>query len=411
MPIYYSASQAAARLGVSRQTLYSYVSRGLLRANPGESHRDRRYLIAEVDQLATRRQRARSPARAARNALSWGLPVVESSICCIDAGRLYYRGKDVLSLIEAKSAEEVAALLWQCDRQEAFAATAPASARPSRPVPSRSPRRPARPPSRLPAFEPNTASWLLSSFATAARELPSDYQHTATARSARLYGDVVRILAGHVLRVKPSAEPLRKRCAEAWNLTTGNARLLETALILCADHELNASSFTVRCIASTGASLHACTLGGLAALSGPLHGGMTLRVENLWNEFERASNPVAILRARLESGEHLPGFGHPLYPDGDIRATAILERLRGRGQRWRPLAQAVEQLTGLRPSIDFALVALRRHLDLPPGSAFGIFALGRSIGWIAHALEQREVGTLIRPRASYTGPSPEPLAR
>jgi citrate synthase len=410
MPIYYSASQAAARLGISRQTLYSYVSRGLLRANPGESHRDRRYLIAEVDQLATRRQRARSPARAARNALSWGLPVVESSICCIDAGGLYYRGKDVLSLIEAKSVEEVAALLWQCDQQESFAATAPTSASAKSSALARL-RGPARSPSRLPGFKHNTANSLLSSFSTAACDLPSDYPHAAASRSTRLYGDVVRILAAHVLGVKPSAEPLREQCAAAWNLTADNARLLETALILCADHELNASSFTVRCIASTGASLHACVLGGLAALSGPLHGGMTLRVENLWNEVERASNPTAILRSRLESGEHLPGFGHPLYPDGDIRATAILNRLRGRGPRWRLLVQSVEQLAGLKPSIDFALVALRRHLELPHGSAFGIFALGRSIGWIAHALEQREVGTLIRPRASYTGPSPQPLGR
>jgi citrate synthase len=79
MATYYSALQAAARLGVSRQTLYSYVSRGLLRAHPGDSYRERRYLIAEVNQLATRRSGARSPVRAARDALNWGLPVVESS--------------------------------------------------------------------------------------------------------------------------------------------------------------------------------------------------------------------------------------------------------------------------------------------------------------------------------------------
>jgi citrate synthase len=94
----------------------------------------------------------------------------------------------------------------------------------------------------------------------------------------------------------------------------------------------------------------------------------------------------------LERGDDLPGFGHPLYPDGDIRASAILESLPGRRQRWRSIAQAVEQLTGQRPSLDFALVALRRHLQLTVGAAFGIFALGRSMGWIAHALEQRSQG-------------------
>jgi citrate synthase len=392
MATYYSALQAAARLGVSRQTLYSYVSRGLLRAHPADSHRERRYLIAEVNQLATRRSRARSPVRAARDALNWGLPVVESSICCIDAGRLYYRGKDVLSLIETQSAEDVAALLWQCSKQEAFAVDGPLS-------------------SRIPAerVERNSAKSLVSSFALAGHDLPTDSWREVTGRSARPYGDLVRVLAGCVLQTNPSAEPLREQCAKAWSLAAGKARLLETALILCADHELNASSFTVRCIASTAASLHACVLGGLAALSGPRHGGMTVRVETLWNEVGEAANPETSLRARLERGDDLPGFGHPLYPDGDLRASAILSHLPGRRQRWRPLAQAVEQLTGLRPSLDFALVALRRHLELPVGSALGIFSLGRSIGWIAHALEQRSHGTLIRPRAAYIGPPPHDL--
>lgn len=389
MATYYSALQAAARLGVSRQTLYSYVSRGLLRAHPADSHRERRYLIAEVNQLATRRSRARSPVRAAADALNWGLPVVESSICCIDAGHLYYRGKDVLSLIETQSAEDVAALLWQCSRQEAFAVGGPLS--------------PGIPAERL---ERNGAKSLLASFTLAGRDLPTDSWQEVTGRSARTYGDLVRVLAGCVLRTNPRAEPLREQCAKTWSLAAGQARLLETALILCADHELNASSFTVRCIASTAASLHACVLGGLAALSGPRHGGMTMRVETLWNEVGEAANPETSVRARLERGDDLPGFGHPLYPEGDVRASAILSRLPGRRQRWWPLARAVEQLTGLRPSLDFALVALRRHLELPVGSALGIFSLGRSIGWIAHALEQRSHGTLIRPRAAYIGPPP-----
>ena len=391
MAIYYSALQAAARLGVSRQTLYSYVSRGLLRAHPGDSHRERRYLVAEVNQLATRRSRARSPVRAARDALNWGLPVVESSICCIDAGRLYYRGKDVLSLIETQSAEDVAALLWQCSKREAFELVGPLSSK--------------TPAERL--ERSSSTRSLVFSFALADRDLAADSWQAASGRSAHQYGKLVRVLAGCVLGTRPRAEPLREQCARAWSLTAGKARLLEIALILSADHELNASSFTVRCIASTAASLHACVLGGLAALSGPRHGGVTMRVETLWNEVGGAANPEACLRARLERGDDLPGFGHPLYPDGDVRASAMLSRLPGRRQRWQPLVRAVEQLTGLRPSLDFALVALRRHLQLPIGSALGVFSLGRSIGWIAHALEQRAQGTLIRPRAAYVGSPPD----
>ena len=389
MATYYSAVQAAARLEVSRQTLYSYVSRGILRAYPGDSHRERRYLVTEVDRVAARRSRARSPSGAARDALDWGMPVVESSICCIDAGRLYYRGKDVLSLIETHSVEDVAALLWQCPEQEAFAAGAPVV--------------------KIPAgrLDAHNARLMAAAFAIAGRNLPADCWMTSTSASVRPYGDLVRILAACVLRAQPAAESLRRQCARAWRLSTAKSRLVEVALILCADHELNASSFTVRCIASTAASLHACVLGGLAALSGPRHGGMTVRVESLWDELEKARNPEAAVRARLERGDDLPGFGHPLYPDGDVRASAILGRLGGREQRWRQLVQAVEKVTGERPSVDFALVALRRHLELPVGTAFGLFALGRSIGWIAHALEQRSLGTLIRPRAAYVGPSPE----
>jgi len=387
---FYSAQQAASRLGVSRQTLYSYVSRGLLRAHPSDNFRERQYLIAEVAQLATKRARGRSPRHAAKDALSWGLPVVESSICTIDAGRLYYRGNDATRLVDTHSVEDVAALLWQCRVEEAFTPQAPAK----RQVAERRPRE-------------DCVMPLISSFAAAGLDSQSNLWQTDAGRAARAYGDLVRILCGCVLRTSPRAAPLRDQCAKAWRLNSRGAGLVESALILCADHELNASSFTVRCIASTGATLHAAVLGGLAALSGPRHGGMTSRVESLWNEVGDTSRPEALLRARLERGDDLPGFGHPLYPDGDARAAAILDRIPGRRQNWRALAAAVEQVTGLRPSIDFALVVLRRYLGLPAGSALSLFALGRSIGWVAHAIEQRSQGTLIRPRASYVGPPPQ----
>lgn len=389
MPAYYSASQAAARLGISRQTLYSYVSRGLLRTYPGDSHRERRYRIAEVDQLAIQRSHARSPIRAARDSLNWGLPVVESSICCIDAGHLFYRGKNVLSLIETHSAEDIAALLWQYPKEEIFVRDAPSGAK-------------------IPAWrpDPNNAGSLTSAFAMATRDLPTDFLQTLRGSEPRRYGDLVRILAGCVFRAPATAQSVRQQCAAAWKLGAKKSRLIEAAMILCADHELNASSFTVRCVASTAASLHACVLAGLAALSGPYHGGMTAQIESLWDEMDQATNPEEVLRVRLARGGYLPGFGHRLYPEGDIRASAILERLGGK-QRWRPLAQAVENVTGQRPSLDFALVALRRQLGLPAGTALGIFSLGRSIGWIAHAIEQRSEATLIRPRAAYRGPPPE----
>ena len=175
------------------------------------------------------------------------------------------------------------------------------------------------------------------------------------------------------------------------------------ALVLCADHELNASAFTVRCVASTGASLGAAAEAGLAALSGPLHGGSWIWVSALFREADRDGDPARAVAEWLRRGEpHLPGFGHPLYPDGDPRAVAILEQL----EQPNGLADAVAAAGGPPPNLDYALVALQRELGLPDDAAFILFAVGRTAGWLAHAIEQQATGTLLRPRAKYVGPAP-----
>jgi citrate synthase len=129
---------------------------------------------------------------------------------------------------------------------------------------------------------------------------------------------------------------------------------------------------------------------------------MTERVSAFLAELGMGIIPRAAIAARLERGERLPGFGHRLYPDGDPRGTALLAAL-DPGVWWREIFTTVENLTGLRPNIDMALVALERTLHLPSQAALAIFATGRTAGWIAHALEQKQNGRLIRPRASYAG--------
>jgi citrate synthase len=389
MPNFYSASEAAARLGVSKQTLYSYVSRGLLRAHATERSRERRYLVDEVVQLERKRAHIRKPGEVAKDALDWGLPVVESSICLIANSRLHYRGVNVQTLLASASVEDVAALLWDVPVRSAFTSQAPAFANDFRQAVIRFKRSP-----------PDES--LLPLFVNATR---GTHEREA-ARAERRYGELVRTVAGCLLRRSPRATPLHEQCAHVWNLNARQADLVRQALILCADHELNASSFVVRCIASTDASLHACVLGGLAALSGARHGGTTHRIEALWDEIVTRRHPEPLVRARSERGKDLPGFGHPLYPEGDVRATALLSAMSGRRAGWQPYVEAVEEVTGLRPTIDFALVALRRFLQIPEGNAFGLFALGRSIGWIAHALEERHRCRLIRPRAAYVGRPP-----
>ncbi|MBZ5596048.1 MAG: hypothetical protein LAP39_27715 [Acidobacteriia bacterium] len=184
------------------------------------------------------------------------------------------------------------------------------------------------------------------------------------------------------------------------------------ALVVCADHELNVSAFTARCAASAGASLYDTISAAMAALKGSRHGGETERVSALFMETETPRRARTVVANRLRRGEHLPGFGHPLYPAGDPRAALLMRLAKASGNHaaWRlvrALSSAALELRHDLPNLDFGLVALARSYGLPDHAPLVLFALGRTIGWIAHAMEQYASGELIRPRAHYTGPAPE----
>jgi citrate synthase len=399
MPAYLSSAEAAAALGVSRQTLYAYVSRGLLTAQSDNKVRESRYLAEEVKRLATQRTRGRKPKEVAKATLSWGLPVLESAITLIEDGRLYYRGHDAVTLAATKSVEDVAALLWNCSTPQAFA---------SNDVPVH-----AATAGMLKHFNERRAEdSLLPLFTIASDDTATAVWQTSPERVAEGCGVLLRLLAASLLGTRPSAAPIHEQCAKAWKLDEQGTALVRMALILCADHELNASSFTARCVASTGTSLRASVIAGLAALTGGKHGGTTARVEAMFDEIDiqaGSKNIADKMQQRLTRGEDLPGFGHHLYPDGDVRAIALLENILPQHPAWQEMIKAAHALIGHHPSVDFALVAVRRHLKLPVGAAFGLFALGRGMGWIAQALEQRATGELIRPRAAYIGPRPSQL--
>jgi citrate synthase len=188
--------------------------------------------------------------------------------------------------------------------------------------------------------------------------------------------------------------------------------LISTALIFCADHELNASSFAARVVASTNATPYAAVSGGLAALGGSKHGGHTERVEAFLREADSPEQVARVMVGRMRRGEPIPGFGHPLYPQGDPRGRELL-RLVGEAYPDSPavaLAQAAihaaADLIGEAPTVDLALVTLSQTLGLPEGTPLTLFALGRTIGWIGHAMEQYRLDRLIRPRARYVGEKP-----
>ncbi|WP_445541623.1 citrate synthase family protein [Agrobacterium sp. DKPNP3] len=391
MPRYMSSREAAAYLRVSLQTLYAYVSRGLLHAENGPGQRESRYLATDVERLRDRKEKGRKPREVAKATLSFGLPVLESAITLIENERLYYRGLDALEIARTHSVEEAAAHLWQCDIS-AFDRSAPSSDSSLLVV--------------MDNFRGRRAEEvLLPLFTLASDDARTALWQTSQQRLAEGSIDLVRILAGCLLGTEPNAKPLHQQCADVWGIDSRGADLIRRALVLCADHELNASSFTARCVVSTGASLRAGIIGGLAALTGGRHGATTARGEALWDEVVGDEMGTKI-RQRLARGDDIPGFGHRLYPSGDVRAADLLASMAPLDRDCQELIHHGHDLTGARPSIDFALVALRRHLRLPLGAAFGVFALGRSIGWIAHGLEQRRNPDIIRPRAAYTGHIP-----
>jgi citrate synthase len=194
--------------------------------------------------------------------------------------------------------------------------------------------------------------------------------------------------------------PVHTHLAKAWRKPQAQD-ILRRTLVLLADHELNASTFAVRVAASTGASLSACLLAGLATLTGPLHGGAARALSSLLDAARQVGANEAV-REWLHRGEPLPAFGHPLYPEGDPRAIALMRQFKLSGM-FLAVRMAAEDLTGEPPNVDFALAALADAHALPRQAPFVIFALSRSVGWIAHALEQIAAGQLIRPRARYVG--------
>ena len=378
---YLTAKQASQKLGVSLSTLYAYVSRGLIRSEPDTVKRRRRYRAEDIDALlAKKSDKVHSEGRLAE-ALSWGEPVCDSHLTLIDDGEVYYRGRPVSKLAQTCRFEDVVELLW-----EGYAPADPAELPPALMA-------------TLQQLEPINRFGLL---------LPWCAQKDP--RAFDLRPEAVRSAGSRILRAlfdslspERGQESLASTLAEGW--CPGKTHLLDTALILCADHELNVSAFTARCAASAGASPYAVVQAGIAALSGFRHGAYTYRVEALVREAEALGAEKAVC-SYLRRGLEVPGFGHKLYPEGDPRGRDLLAALTPVPEVVAQLIEAADDLLDARPNVDFALVALAHSLALPPGASLALFALGRCAGWIAHALEQYGTGKLIRPRARYIGKLP-----
>ena len=378
-----SAEDARARLAVRAQTLYAYVSRGRIsvRPDPADPRRSL-YRAADIAALAERKSRSRKISDVAAGAISWGEPVLASEITTVVGGRLYYRGRDAIRLAETETLEAVARLLR--------GGHGAALKRTERPAP------------------PQGAEMRDRAFLALAQRAAVDPPARGRAplalavEAATLLDVLADAVAGNV-----SGGAIHNRLALAWGQGPGGpgADLIRRMLVLVADHELNASAFAARVAASTGASLSAAALAGIATLSGPRHGGATAGVRRFAAEAAELG-PREAIASRLADDRALPGFGHNLYPDGDPRAAALLDRFKPTSELGR-LQDAVKAVTGLAPNIDFALIAACEALKLPQDAPFALFSVARCAGWIAHAIEQGQTDSLIRPRARYVGPEPE----
>jgi citrate synthase len=399
---YYSAQEAADALGVSRTTLYAYVSRGLIRSEEsGADSRVRRYSAEDVDRLLARKAQRQDPTLAAEQALYWGAPILESALTLIADGHLYYRGYDATDLARARSLEEVAALFWADDLEtDIFGELFSVSER-LRGVLGRV--------ADLRVVERMQGMLIV---ATGEDDSAFDLRPQAVLRTGVC---ILRLMACGATSQPLSGTPIAQSLYQIWIPDQPQAlHLLNAAMVLCADHELNVSAFTARCAASAGSNPYATVIAGLSALQGVRHGGHTERVEALLREVAQPERSHQVLADRLRRGETIPGFGHRLYPDGDPRARLLLELIKAAYPQHETviLAEAVTEAAAAliddHPTIDFGLATLAHTLKLPDGAALALFALGRAVGWIGHAIEQYTTNQLIRPRARYTGRLPQP---
>ena len=398
---YLSAREAAEELGVSLPTLYAYVSRGMVRSEAaGGSRRSRRYHGEDVRRLRERKERRRDPERALEGALRWGAPMLESGITLVADGRIYYRGQDVLELSRSRSIEEVAALIWTGElpgdvagifgtdvSRESFVPGMESTARP-------------------------TALERLQSLLSLAALEDSAAYDLRPGRVAKTGARILRLMTGS-LAGGIEGESIAEMLQRGWVPDNpGSRRILDAALIICADHELPVSTFVVRCVASSGATPYAAVTAGLSAMQGVKHGGQIELVEKLLQEVEAAGDARGVLRGRLRRGESIPGFGHRLYPEGDPRGAELIRlseaaRLESAVEVSSATSGVALEILGERPTLDFGLVTLARALELPSDGALALFALGRTVGWVGHAIEQYAADTLIRPRARYVGEPPQ----
>jgi len=407
---YVSRDSALKLLRVKPQTLYAYVSRGRIRSiqQPGGGRRSL-FARADIEDLKARSNARQGHRVAAAAAMRWGEPIIPTAITDISADGPCYRGKSAAALARAGTSFEcVAEWLWTglwLDEKIMW----PVANIPSHIEQLFSSRQQQSSEHILWRF----ALLTLHLGATRGRRIESGSAPDAAAAARQL----IQTMVGCIGLLGPKRTFGRMRAGESVSealvrhlglaASDFNTRAIEAILILLADHELTGSTFAARVAASSGALLHACVTAALATHSGIEIGKVCDRVE----DFIKSSGQAKVLLERVQglqrTGIAPPGFNHPLYRRGDPRANyliALAAESPNKSQRLRETLKFLEKCQGsmrLYPRFEMGVAVLGLAIGLPPRAGAGLFAIARTSGWIAHILEQRTAGYMLRPRARF----------
>ena len=398
---YLNGAEAAEFLGVKISTLYAYVSRGMIESVNQRQTRERAYRLSDLIRL----RNAERGTHKSEGAGFWTAPAIRSAVTNITPRGPTYRGQLATELALNDTAyEQVAEILWDTEQDSSRWAVVQNLADVEK----------------MKALLPKESSYLdiLKVVVLLIEASSSGLTAMPLERTLAEGRKLIVSMAGSLARsAKPTGvsrvdSPLTASVlskALSGTYSKQHATLINRALVLCADHELNASTLTARIAASCGASVSSCVLSALGSFTGALHGSASRRVEELILGSMHTKSVSRWLREFLQSNQQIPGFGLELYPAGDPRAKALLDSVSEMSssvpevRRLFEVISCVQDMVGEMPNIDAALAALKFALALPAGAGSAIFAVGRTAGWIAHVVEQHQFGGPIRPRARYIG--------
>lgn len=408
---YVDAKQATLLLGIRLATLYAYVSRGLIRSVSIAGQRQRLYLREDLERLRTRAQAHAGHSAVAASALNLGQPIIPTQITEITSEGPSYRGKLAVDLVKQEASfEQVTELLWTgMWHAQPFCWKAYPESSVMQRLLDRVPER-AIQHQMVEIFASVVMHLALGRGAIEKRLVSGSLLHAAR--------EILLALAGCMGLLGPQQRYVHARSGigfaevvlQALGAPSGpeNMRTMNAILVLMADHELSPGTLSARVAASSGASVHSCVAAAMSVSSGT----EVALIYNSIGQFVKSGASVAALLRKaqelVESGQRVPGFDHPLYPNGDPRARCLLSliktrgRLTGRASKLVALADFMAQRYALHPRHECALLALCDSMAIHESAAPALFALGRVAGWVAHVQEQRLSTTLIRPRAKFT---------